>query len=511
MSRRREHLALAGLALVALAFALAVPTYPNYDSYFHLNWGRELLGGHLPHVQAYAAPTEHPLLVVVCAVLDLAFGGAADRALVVLCVLSLVVLVGAVLRVGRACFGTGPGLAAAVFTGSSFAFLLYAARGYVDVPFLAPVLVAAALEAEREPAAPLPGRSDPRPRGGRTSERPPGERQLAAASGAPGGRARGIDRRIAGVLAVAGLLRPEAWVLAGAYWLWRGPLRGAPRLELLVLAAVAPVLWVLCDLALTGDPLFSLHATSALADELGRERGIAHVPGSFVSFLADTARAPVFAAALLGAVLVVRARHRLHALHVPLALFAAGTVTFVGTGFAGLSILPRYLTVPAVALCLLAGYAVLGFTTLPAGPVRTRWRRGAIGAAVVGVAFLVLKAGSFARAALHRAHPPHGGGGRRGPARAAVQAGHPADVPPDPRPALGAGRAGSRRPRPLPDRRGRPRHGALRRRRSEGDQALRPRRRRLEPLRRPAAARRLRRPPRLPARRGPLLTSSVET
>ncbi len=365
MSARRQRWVVAGLGLVALAFALAIPTYPNYDSYFHLNWGRELLHGQLPHLEAYAAPTQHPLLIVLCAALDLLFGGVADRALVVLCVLSLVVLVAAVYRVGAACFGVGPALGAALFTGSSFAFLLYAVRGYVDVPFLALVLVAAALEAERPGAR--PGDAD------------------AADRARPG-------RAVSGVLAVAGLLRPEAWILAGLYWLWLG----WRRWDLLALAAVAPVLWALTDLALTGDPLYSLHATSALAEELGRERGIARVPGSFVAFLADTARAPVFAAALLGAVLAFRARQRLRALHVPLALFGAGTVTFVGTGVGGLSILPRYLTVPAVALCLLAGYAVLGFTTLPPGRTRTRWRQAAIGAAVLGAAFLVLKAASFA-------------------------------------------------------------------------------------------------------------------
>ncbi len=367
MSARTERIGLAVLAVVALAFALAVPTYPNYDSYFHLNWGRELLEGELPNFEAYAAPTQHPLFVVVCAGLVGVFGGAADRALVVLCVLSLVVLVWAVFRVGRACFGVGPALGAAAFTGSSFAFLLYAARGYVDVPFLALVLLAAALEAER-------------PR-------------------------RGVA--VSAVLAVAGLLRPEAWILAGAYWLWivcRSPRthqRGQTplmrwRVDLLALAVVAPVLWVLSDLVITGDPLYSLNATSALAEELGRERGIANVPGNFVRFLADTARPPVFAAALVGAVLAWRGRARLRALHVPLALFGAGTVTFVGTGVGGLSILPRYLTVPAVALCLLAGYAVLGFMTLPPGRGRTLWQRGAAGAAVVGVAFLVVKAGSFA-------------------------------------------------------------------------------------------------------------------
>src|SRR5204863_260671 len=74
----------------------------------------------------------------------------------------------------------GPAVAAAAFTGSSFALLLYAVRAYVDVPFLALVLWAGALEAARPRRGPL----------------------------------------VMGLLALAGLLRPEAWVLAGLYWLW---------------------------------------------------------------------------------------------------------------------------------------------------------------------------------------------------------------------------------------------------------------------------------------------------
>ena len=97
-------------------------------------------------------------------------------------------------------------------------------RAFVDVPFLALVMWAAALEARR-------------PRRG-----------LAPMA----------------LLAAAGLLRPEAWVLAGLYWLWCLPGRSpGARLRLLGLAAAAPVAWCLVDLAVTGDPLFSVRSTSS--------------------------------------------------------------------------------------------------------------------------------------------------------------------------------------------------------------------------------------------------------
>jgi hypothetical protein len=343
--RRPEAVVVAALAAAALVAALLVPTYPNYDTYFHLVWGRELMHGMKPSFEAYAAPTEHPLFVALCAVVGLV-GTDADRVLVIICVLSMVALVWGTFRVGEACFGLWPGLLGAAFVGSSFAFLLYAARAYVDMPFLALVVWAAAMEAR------APRRGTP----------------------------------VMVVLMVAGLLRPEAWVLAGAYWLWCG----WRRFDLLALAAVAPLGWCLVDLVVTGDPLFSLHSTSDLADELNRNRGLSSVPGSFVSFLTDTARAPVAAAGVIGAVLLWRLR-RGRALHVPIALFGAGAVTFLGTGLAGLSVLPRYLTVPVVALCLVAGYGVLGFTTLEPGPLRRVWSRAAIGAAVVGVAFVAIR------------------------------------------------------------------------------------------------------------------------
>jgi hypothetical protein len=342
-ARRTELLVVGGLALVAvLAWAL-IPTYPNYDAYYHLDWGREVVHGHRPTFEAYQAPTEHPLYLVLCAVLGL-LGEHADRILVLVTCLCHVAFTYAVYRLGAALWDRRAGVAAALLAGSSFALLLYAARAYVDEPFLALVLWAAALEAER-------------PRRG------------------------GV---VWTLLILAGLLRPEAWILGGLYWLWVGP---TPRRAVLV--ALAPIVWCLVDLAVTGDPLFSLHSTSDLADELNRSRSFSEVPGDFVTFLADTAREPVAIAGVIGALWAWRRRdvEPTRAVHVPLALFAAGAFTFFATSAAGLSVLPRYLTVPAVALCLPAGWLI------------TRSRVLLVLAVVAGLAFVVVRADAFDRLA----------------------------------------------------------------------------------------------------------------
>src|SRR5207245_1888525 len=88
------------------------------------------------------------------------------------------------------------------------------------------------------------------------------------------------QRRRAGVpvlalLALAGLLRPEAWAFSGIYWLYlvRGRAPGAPAGQLAgvtLLAVSAPLVWVLSDLAITGEPLWSLTHTRHTAHTLGR-------------------------------------------------------------------------------------------------------------------------------------------------------------------------------------------------------------------------------------------------
>lgn len=365
MPRRAEWAAAGGLALAAVLWWLLVPTYPAYDAYWHLVWGRELVGGELPSFEVYAAPTQHPLYVVVAALLGLV-GEFADRLLVLAGLLSLVALVCGVWRLARQLFGVWPAALSALFVGSSFAFLLYAVRAYVDVPFLALVAWAAATEVAGRKWTPMV------------------------------------------LLVLAGLLRPEAWVLAGLLWLWRawgvriavreGTEKAHTPADLVALAAMvvaAPVLWLLSDLVVTGNPLHSLTSTSELAEALGRDRGIAKAPRLFVVYVFDVARAPVALAGVIGAVLAVR-RYGWRAMAVPLALVLTGAVTFFGAGVAGLSLLPRYLTVPAVGLAVFAGYAVAGFTTLdPGDRWLPAWRRGAMVAAVVGIAFFAWKLPSF--------------------------------------------------------------------------------------------------------------------
>jgi hypothetical protein len=357
---RGLELGVVAVALLAVtAFWALVPTYPALDSYYALVWGREAFHGHTPTFEGYRAPTHHPLWVLVGGLLSLA-GDDADRLLVLVTLWCLVLFLWGLYRLGAAQFGAWVGLAAAVFGASSFAFLLYAVRAFVDVPFLAAVVWAGVL-AVRGPAR------------------------------------SGVGAM--GLLFVAGLLRPEAWLLAALWWLWTVR-RASPhsRVALTALFLGAPVLWLALDLAVTGDPLSSFTATSSLADELRHSGGAAQVPGALVGYIAGTIRTPV---ALLGLAGVALAwwRYGPRRIAVPLALLLAGIATFVIAGLAGFSLIQRYLTVPAAALCLFAGYALLGFTTVPRGDrVRVPWTRIAAVIGSVGVvAAIVLAATSVGR------------------------------------------------------------------------------------------------------------------
>jgi hypothetical protein len=255
-------------ALLCLGFAIGFfvyPTYPNYDSYYSLLWGREVLDLQTPTFEGFRVPTEHPLAIAAGAVLSL-FGEVGDRLWIALILASFLWLVWGVYRLGRIAFTPLVGAIAAALVLTRFDFGFLAARGYIDVPYMAIVMWAAVLEAQR------PRRGTP----------------------------------VLVLLAAAGMLRPEAWVLAGLYWLWLAPrATWRQRAGYAALAALGPLVWTLTDFIVTGDPLFSLLYTSGSAEDLGRQRTLTELPTAIPDFLTHIVKLPVMIAAVGGLVLAI--------------------------------------------------------------------------------------------------------------------------------------------------------------------------------------------------------------
>ncbi|MDX6657582.1 MAG: hypothetical protein QOH62_2375, partial [Solirubrobacteraceae bacterium] len=245
LTRRGPAVALALLIAAVAVGTFVYPTFPNYDSYYSLIWGRELLHGHLPTFDVYRAPTEHPLALVFGAALSL-LGRGGDRVMVLVTMASLIVLAMGIYRLGRAAFTPVVGLIAGALVMTRFDFPFLAARAYIDIPYLAFIVWAAALELER-------------PR-------------------------RGMPVLL--LLLAGSLMRPEAWLLSGLYVLWIGwRASWRDRVRYAAVSAAGPLIWVAVDAAVTGAPLFSLTHTSGLAEELGRNKGLAQVPAATWNFL----------------------------------------------------------------------------------------------------------------------------------------------------------------------------------------------------------------------------------
>jgi len=195
------------------------------------------------------------------------------------------------------------------------------------------------------------------------------------------------------LLTLASLMRPEAWLLIGLYWLWYVWPQGTPlrrRLTTLALAASGPVLWALVDVIVTGDPLYSLHSTSSLAEELGRAQGVSAVPHATLAFLTALDKANVLIVAAVGlglAVLLVPRR-----LGLPLLLLVVGLATFGLVGLAGLSIIDRYLLVPSLMIMIFAGVTIGGWTLLEPGLIRRGWMVASAVAVAAAVLYTIANA-----------------------------------------------------------------------------------------------------------------------
>ncbi|HEV7807555.1 MAG TPA: hypothetical protein VGO80_17180 [Solirubrobacteraceae bacterium] len=355
----------------------------NYDTLYTLVWGRELAHGTPPDLEVAIAPTPHPLATLGAIVLsplsslriDGLHGELAAAAVIALAYVSLALLGWVVFALGRSWFNTAAGVLAAAIVLTRVPVLDFGARAYVDIPYLVLVLGALLVETRR-------------PRAG-----PP----------------------VLALLALAGLLRPEAWLFSAAYLAWllapgvraaaRGRTAGAAgaagaaggpqpaaalrdAFPLLALGASAPLLWCLHDLLITGDALHSLTGTRDNAATLGRVTGLQNVPLTLPRRIGEILREPVLLAAAGGGLLAL-AWHRDRRTRLAVAAGLAAVAAFGVLAAAGLPIITRYVLLPGALLSIFAGAGVFGWLDLRRGsPQRTWWARFGALALVVLLAFV---------------------------------------------------------------------------------------------------------------------------
>jgi hypothetical protein len=368
-------------AIVAGAVALRVVSgvgFANYDTLYALVWGQQAARGETPQYGIALAPTPHPLVEALGFVTAPLGPRAAERVAVALGFLALAACGWAVYRLGALWFNRPAGALAAAVLLTRVDALSYGVRAYVDLPYLALVLGALVVETRRPRA------------------------------GAP----------VLALLALAGLLRPEAWVFSGGYWgylfFWtpycarvRARVRartgwglkrehaadaiGGPEREhsephiwgLALLALAAPIAWVASDWLVTGNAVWSLNNTRHTAEELGRETGIAKVPEYVPRRIGEILGPAGLAGAAIGGVLSLvwlrrRAKPGVVVGVIAVAVFAAFATV-------GLPIDTRYAFLAAAIGCVFCGAAVFGWMLLPSGHRGRRWWGAAAALVVAGL------------------------------------------------------------------------------------------------------------------------------
>jgi hypothetical protein len=334
--------------------------FPNYDTIYALVWGRELAHGVSPDYGAALPPTPHPLTDFIGLVTS-PFGEAPITVIMILAYVSLGLIAYFVYRLGTVWFDKWVGALAAVIVLTRAPFLSNGLRAYVDLPYIALCLGALYIEA-RKPRAGWP---------------------------------------VLALLVPAGLLRPEAWGFAIAYWLWlafvveradqpsdrslhtreiggwriawRGE-RGTTELAwLAALALGGPIIWVLFDAVTTGNPLYSLTGTQETVESLKRQTGpvdlVVYGPRRLGEVMQWPGMIGGFGGLLLG-ICLLRRRSVLGFVAVVLALLA-----FAVLAAAGLAIIARYTMLAGAILSIFFALALLGWRFLDRGdPWRRRWQ-----------------------------------------------------------------------------------------------------------------------------------------
>ncbi len=369
-------------ALLLILFPLG---FPNYDTIYALVWGRELAHGVSPDYGAALPPTPHPLSDLLGMVAT-PLGDGAITVTMIVAYASLGLVGYLVYRLGSLWFDRPIGVVAAAIVLTRAPFLSNGLRAYVDIPYIALVLGALLIETKR-PRAGWP---------------------------------------ILALLALAGLLRPEAWLFSVAYlaYLLLAPAQAsadpdrdtdpgnrshqdAPEREsraslfradtqsaglirpalgrardalaspygvaLAVLALAGPLLWLLFDGITTGDFLYSLTGTQETVETLKRHTGPVDLILWGPRALGEVMQWPGMIGALGGVILGFAFLRRRSTLGLVAALLALGAFALLGS--AGLAIIARYTMLGAAILAIFVAVALLGWRLLEAGhPWRVRWQ-----------------------------------------------------------------------------------------------------------------------------------------
>ncbi|MCB0869885.1 MAG: hypothetical protein KDB52_03550 [Solirubrobacterales bacterium] len=351
---------LAFIAVVSTVLLAIFPKgFPNYDTIYYLLWGREIADGLSPDYGAPLAPTPHPLYDLLGAILS-PLGDGSITVAVVLAYVSLGLLAWLVYRLGADWFDRPIGFLAAFLVMTSAPVLSNGLRAYIDIPYMVLCLAALLIETRR-PKAGWP---------------------------------------VLVLLALAGLLRPEAWLFAGFYFLWlaldiqiRPKLRirlresGIDRNLILMacLTAAGPVIWVLFDLITTSNPLYSFTGTRETVETLERDTGPLDVIIYGPRRLGEVMQWPGMVGAFFGVVLTLWAMPKRAAIGVVSAVLAL--IAFAIMGASGLAIIPRYTMLAAAILFIFTGAAVLGWRLLePGHRLRRIWQ---VAAAITVALWLV--------------------------------------------------------------------------------------------------------------------------
>jgi len=341
------------IAGVTAALLLVFPYgFPNYDTIYALLWGREMAHGESPDFGAALPPTPHPLTEV-WGLLASPFGDGVITLTMIGAYVSLGLIAFFVYRLGEIWFDRWIGAVAAAIVLTRAPFLSNGLRAYIDLPYIALCLGALLVEAKR-PRAGWP---------------------------------------VLALLALAGLLRPEAWLFAVVYWLYlactadRSDPSNAKRelAPLAALALAAPIFWALFDWITTGSLTYSWTGTKETVEALERQTG----PVDLVLYgprrLGEVLQWPGMVGALGGVALGLAFLRRRSLLGVAAATLALVAFALLACG--GLAILPRYTMLAATILAIFVGVALLGWRLLePGHPWRRRWQ---VFAALVAAMFVI--------------------------------------------------------------------------------------------------------------------------